>query len=240
MNGLVPAIARAAPVGAARPPEPDVPVRVATAADEPEIVRLLHMMHGEGGMLPLSESHAREVFARAFNRQGGIIGVVGPSNDIRAMIYLLITRFWYTGENHLEELFNYVRPDSRKNGFAGTLIRFAKQCSDEIKIPLAIGVLTNHRMAEKVRLYRRYLGPPAGAFFVYGATWANEPADQDFWQVLLRKEGHFREVTPGSRVVSLEVLRRLGGGDAERGRALLDTFLAKSSRNNSGQRGTPS
>lgn len=159
------------------------PVRIATAEDEPEILRLLHLMHAEGGMLPLDEQCARETFSRAFNRQGGIIGVIGSKNDIRAMIYLLITRFWYTRENHLEELFNYVRPDARKTDYAKTLIRFARKCADEIKIPLVIGVLTNRALAEKVRLYRHVLGFPAGAFFVHGAEWVNaQPQNEEFWR----------------------------------------------------------
>lgn len=202
-------------------------VRTATAADEPEILRLLHLMHQEGGLLPLDEAHARAMFARAFNRRGGIIGVIGPPDAIEGMIYLLLTRFWYTGADHLEELFNYVRPDCRKSGHAGTLISFAKTCADEIGIPLAIGVLTNHRMVEKVRLYRRYLGAPAGAFFVYNASWVNEADENaDIWKTVLR-EGRrpLREIAPGSRVIAPDVLEKIGGGDAQLGRREIDLFI---------------
>ncbi len=211
-------------------------MRTATAADEPEILRLLHSMHQEGGLLPLDESHARAMFARAFNRKGGIIGVIGSPAAIEGMIYLLLTRFWYTGADHLEELFNYVHPDHRRAGHAGTLIRFAKTCADEIKLPLAIGVLTNHRMAEKVRLYRRYLGPPAGAFFVYNASWVNqEDENADIWKTLLR-EGRrpLREIAPGSRVIPLDVLEKIGDGDAQRGRVAIDTFIKSRLRRQNG------
>lgn len=162
---------------------PFVGVRVATWDDAPEIERLLHMMHTEGGLLSLDLNCAREVFARAFNKQGGIIGVIGPKDNIEAALYLMITRYWYTRDNHLEEIFSFVRPDCRKSNHARTLIGFAKTCADEIKIPLVIGVMTNQRVVEKVRLYRRSLGFPAGAFFVYGGTWVNEaPAAEDFWR----------------------------------------------------------
>lgn len=207
-------------------------VRTATAADEPEILRLLHLMHQEGGLLPLDEANARAMFSRAFNRKGGIIGVIGPSDAIEGMIYLLLTRFWYTGADHLEELFNYVHPDHRKAGHASTLIRFAKTCADEISIPLAIGVLTNHRMAEKVRLYRRYLGAPAGAFFVYNASWVNQADENvDIWKTLLR-EGRrpLREIVPGSRVIPPDVLEKIGGGDAQRGRREIDLFISSRMR----------
>lgn len=157
-------------------------VRIATADDGPEIINLLHVMHAEGGLLPLDETCACEMFDHAFSRKGGMIGVIGDAGDIRAMIYLLITRFWYTRDNHLEELFNFVRPDCRKSDYAQRLIGFAKQCSDEIKIPLVIGVLTNTRMEGKVRLYRRSLGIPSGAFFVYNANWVNtQPSSENFW-----------------------------------------------------------
>lgn len=158
-------------------------VRIATSADAQEIIQLLHVMHSESGMMPLDEGCANEFFSRAFDKKGGIIGVIGSPGDIKAMIYLLVTRFWYTNENHLEECFNFVRPDMRKTDYARTLIQFAQKCSDSIKIPLVIGVLTNNRMEGKVRLYRRALGIPAGAFFVYGANWSMaEPSNEDFWR----------------------------------------------------------
>jgi GNAT superfamily N-acetyltransferase len=158
-------------------------VRIATREDEHEIIQLLHVMHFDNGMMPLDEQCASEFFSRAFNKTGGIIGVIGQHGDIRAMIYLLLTRFWYTSTMHMEECFNFVRPDMRKSDYARTLINFAQKCADEIKIPLIIGVLTNNRMEGKVRLYRRALGIPSGAFFVYGANWSVcDPSSEDFWR----------------------------------------------------------
>lgn len=165
-------------------------VRIATAADEPEIIRLLHLMHAEGGMLPLDLDRSREMFARTFDRTGGIIGVIGDGNEIKAMICMYIAQFWYTKSNHIEEVFNYVSPDHRKSGYAKDLIVFAKDCADKLKMPLTIGVLTNRRMEEKVRLYRRVLGTPVGAFFVYGANWVNlELTNEEFWKDLFKKQG---------------------------------------------------
>ena len=158
-------------------------VRIATRADANEIIQLLHVMHVENGMMPLGEECSMEFFERSFSRKGGIIGVIGDPGDIKAMICLLLTRFWYTKVSHLEETFNFVRPDMRKTDYAKLLIKFAQKCSDEIKVPLLIGVLAHSRMEGKVRLYRRILGPPAGAFFVYGANWTLcDPAREDFWK----------------------------------------------------------
>jgi GNAT superfamily N-acetyltransferase len=156
-------------------------VRTATASDEAEIIKVLHEMHAEGGLLNLDVDSARNMFAFAFEKRGGIIGVIG--NPIEAAIGLLITRFWYTKENHLEEFFSFVRQPYRNTNHAKTLISFAKKCSDEIGIPLVIGVLTNKRIEGKVRLYRRSLGYPAGAFFVYNANWISErDENEDFWK----------------------------------------------------------
>jgi len=176
-------------------------VRTATKEDAPELLRLLSIMNAESGLMPLNEMCAREFFDRAFNRQGGIIGVIGPPGDIQAQIYLLSTRWWYTDAHHLEECFNFVRPDMRKTDYARTLIQFAQKCADEIKVPLIIGVLTNNRMEGKVRLYRRALGIPAGAFFVYGANWSVcDPSSEDFWRAPFPER--IKSNTPG-QVVAL-------------------------------------
>ncbi len=105
------------------------------------------------------------------------------AEEIRAMIYMLITRFWYTRSFHLEELFNFVHPGYRHSNYADALLRFAGYSSDQLGIPLLIGVLTNARMAAKVRLYRRRLGMPVGAVFAKNATWISERAvDVKLWQ----------------------------------------------------------
>lgn len=178
------------------------PVRLATRADEPQILQYLHLMHSEGGMLPLSEARAKETFARAWDRRGGIIGVIGDYGDIRAMICLVFARSWYTDYDHLEEVFNWVHPNHRKPNlhYADDLIRFAAKTSDELsqdsmsrggrEIPLVIGVMTNSRMAGKVRLYRKILGYPSGAFFIHGAKWEQQPSGEDFWRApFLRTRG---------------------------------------------------
>jgi GNAT superfamily N-acetyltransferase len=151
-------------------------------------------MHAESGWRALDVDCARETFARAWDRKGGILAVIGAPGHIRAMLYLMITRVWYTRENHLEELFCWVHPDHRRSDYAKLLIDYAKKCSDDIsassgmRVPLVMGVLTNKRMEGKVRLYRRvFKSPPAGAVFMHNAPWVNrncdDPSDEDFWRV---------------------------------------------------------
>jgi len=162
-------------------------VRIAQPSDLPEIQLLYNQLHSENGLMPLDMQMTTEMMNRAFNKDGGILGVIGEPGDIKAMIYLLIARLWYTKNHHIEELFNFVRPDMRKSkeNYAQRLIEFAKKCSDEIGLPLTIGVMTNQRMEGKVRLYQRSLGVPAGAWFVHmppNCKWQNEEPNTQFWK----------------------------------------------------------
>ena len=166
-------------------------IRLAQPSDEAEIIRLIGLMHAEGGWQPLDVDAVRETLARAFDRKGGILVVIGAPGHIRAMMFVLITRWWFTRHNHLEELFNWVHPDHRNSDYAKLLIEYAKAASDELsesmgrKVPLMMGVLTNRRMSAKVRLYRRFFGWPVGAFFLHNAAWVNrdEITEEDIWRI---------------------------------------------------------
>lgn len=134
--------------------------------------------------MPLDEGCARQMFDLAFDAKGGILGVIGAEGGrLEGGIGLLLTRWWYTKVTHIEEYFNFVDPDFRRTDHAVTLIAFAKRCADEIRIPLAIGVLSMKRTSAKVRLYRKSLGYPKGAFFVYNSPWGDDgDVDKEFWR----------------------------------------------------------
>lgn len=185
-------------------------VRIATRADEDEVMLLLSQMHSEGGIMPLDEMEAKKTFARAFNREGGILGVIGEPGNIKAMIYLMLSRYWYSTHMHLEELFNFVRPDVRKDKqhYAQRMIDFAKECAVEIGIPLTIGVLTNQRMEGKVRLYQRSLGVPAGAWFVWNASWQNEEPNAQFWKDPFPKRNRISSGKDLRETAALRAIRR--------------------------------
>jgi N-acetylglutamate synthase-like GNAT family acetyltransferase len=192
------AVDATAPIAAAPPPRRAADeIRLATREDEPQLLELLRLMHAEGGLVPLDENRAREQFARAFNRQGGIIGVIGASGNIEAAIFLLITQHWYARDHHLEELFCFVRPDRRHSSHAKTLITFAKDCAEKVGLPLLIGISTGVRMAAKVRMYRRILGPPAGAYFIANAKWGSiEMPAEDFWREHPSRSGRRNQAAP--------------------------------------------
>jgi len=130
-------------------------------------MRLAELIHRENGFFQMDRNYVRSMLYRAFDQQGGILGVIGTPDNIEGGIYLLMSNFWYTAEPHWEELWNYVAPPYRHTNNALHQLRFAKWCSIESGIPLLIGVISNKRTEGKVRLYRRLLGNPVGSFFFY-------------------------------------------------------------------------
>jgi len=143
-----------------------LPVRKAVPADRATILEVCRQNHEENGQFSLAPNKVEAMVDRAFNRDGVIIGAVG-NGRIEGIIMLLIAQFWYTDDWCLEEILNFVRPDYRRSTHAKDLIRFAVRCSDEIKIPLCIGVVANERTKAKLELYRRQLGEPVGGYFLH-------------------------------------------------------------------------
>ena len=132
---------------------------------EPDISKLLHTMWG------------------ALTRQNGIVGIIGrPGDTFQGAILLVFGELWYSREPVLEERAVFVAPEYRnaKGGRARKLCEFAKTASEQLGIPLSIGVLSNSRTEAKVRLYERMFGEPAGVYFLYGAkTGLSEPVDEE-------------------------------------------------------------
>lgn len=144
-----------------------ITVRIANSDDEEEVMELCRMLHRENGIFSLDEDKVRSTLRRAFNREGGILGVIGKKGTIEAIIYMSLGEFWYSRDTHLEEYFSYVKPEYRKSKDAMDLVQFARWCADSSNMYLIIGIMSDQRTAGKVRLYQRSLGEPIGAFFLY-------------------------------------------------------------------------
>jgi hypothetical protein len=192
---------------------PDISVRLATKQDEDQLMDLCRALHEDNGLFTFDADMVRGMLYRAFNREGGLIGVIDGDNEIAAGIFMLISNFWYSQDNHLEELFSFVRPTYRKSrNHFDELSEFAERCSKQIGIPLIIGILTNKRMEAKVRLYRRKFGLPAGAFFVVGdKQWANESiiADGLLWSDTHKAKRHHARLAHSTMTTSSLPLLRL-------------------------------
>lgn len=145
-------------------------VRLAKPEDEEEIFQICKMLHQENAIFPMSEPKVRNRIRECLYQKGGIIGVVGEPGSIEAIICLTLGSLWYTDAWSLDEHFNYVLPNHRRSDNAKELIIFAKACAQNLNLPLMIGILSNERTEAKVRLYKRQLGAPSGAFFLVNGT----------------------------------------------------------------------
>ena len=142
-------------------------VRTAGPQDAEAVMALCERLHAENGLFVMSpEKVAAKVLGILRKDIPGIVGIIGTPEHLEGIIILEVASMWYTDEQHLEELINYVPPEHRKTAHAKSLIEFAKVCGDETGLPLLIGVQSTERMEAKVRLYRRQL-PKLGEFFMY-------------------------------------------------------------------------
>lgn len=149
-------------------------VRLALPQDRTSIANLTTMLHGENGLFSISPTKVDRMLDRYFDRQGAIIGVIGPVGEVAGVIYLGLEQLSYTDDWSLVEQFNYVAPDHRRSTYARQLIAYAKQVSDQMHIPLMVGILSNKRTEAKVRLYEQLLDK-AGVYFCYGLQYASGP-----------------------------------------------------------------
>lgn len=144
-------------------------VRVATMFDLEDLLQLGHELHEENGLMPLDEKLIAQGAVDAIQGKGSVIAVIGEPGKIEAAIHLAFQQFWYTSNLHLAELWAYVRPAHRKSRHAVALLEFAKGMAKKFDVPLFIGVVSNTKTEAKVRMYRRRLGDPKGAYFLYNS-----------------------------------------------------------------------
>lgn len=147
-------------------------IRLAVETDLDEMVALAMAAASENAFLPPSPGHLAAEIWPALHQDHGLCAVIGPPDGaIEGAVLLRIGSMWYSDRTVIEEKAVFVRPDFRaaKGGRAARLCEFSKKVADSLQLPLIIGILSNSRTEAKVRLYERYFGAPAGAFFLYGA-----------------------------------------------------------------------
>jgi GNAT superfamily N-acetyltransferase len=143
-------------------------VRYLTAPDVDGLMAALRLMHAENGLFALSEGRLMETINAALDPDHAIsVGVIGAPDNIEASIGLGLSQVYYSDEWHVGDFWNYVRPDYRKTDHSKKLIEFAKSFSDGMQMKLITGVVSTHRTDAKIELYRRLVGPLAGALFIY-------------------------------------------------------------------------
>jgi GNAT superfamily N-acetyltransferase len=147
-------------------------VRIGTPDDLDPVMELALRACSENGFVDPNPVKLLSDIWPALNLDRGMIGIIGEvGQKPEAAVLLRIGSMWYSDNEVLEEKAVFVQPEHRgaKVGRARRLCQFSKQVSDQLGIPLIIGVLSNHRTKGKVRLYEREFGEPSGAFFLYNA-----------------------------------------------------------------------
>jgi hypothetical protein len=144
-----------------------LPVVKAMPPDHDEVMDICRQDHSENGQFSFSLRKVDDTISRILNENAGVIGIIRRHNTIESIVVMQIGQFWYTDDFCLEETLNYVRPPYRKSTNAKDMIQFGKRSSDELKIPLVIGVVSNERTQAKMALYERQLGKPVGGYFIH-------------------------------------------------------------------------
>lgn len=151
----------------------ELSIRIGKKEDVDEVMRIAMMACEENGFVEPNPERLLEDIWPALNLEQGMVGIIGPkgTKKVQGAVLLRIGNLWYSDKKIIEEKAIFVDPEYRsaKGGRAKKLCEFSKKVSDELGIPLVIGVLSNHRTAGKVRMYQRIFGEPSGAFFLYQA-----------------------------------------------------------------------
>lgn len=152
----------------------EVKVRVGTPDDIDPMMEIGMMACSENSFVPVEPKMLlRDIWA-ALNLHHGIVGIIGaPGEPIEGAVLLRVGNVWYNSTALIiEEKAIFVHPDYRsaKGGRAVRLCEFSKKVAGDLGLPLTIGVLSSERVAAKVRMYRRVLGEPSGAYWIYGAS----------------------------------------------------------------------
>jgi len=149
-----------------------IKVRVGTPEDLEGCMDLFIQANEENGIDEMDVQKLLGIVWPSLHQDGGLVGVIGePGMPPEGVVLLRIEQLWYSNAPVIAEKLVFVHQDFRsaKGGRAKKLCEFSKRVSDEMGIPLIIGVVSTDRTKGKVRLYERVFGEPAGAFFLYGA-----------------------------------------------------------------------
>jgi hypothetical protein len=122
--------------------------------------------HQENGQHQIDLRKCAQIIWRGLTKQMAVIGCFGDVSLVKAYIVMEIDYIYYSNEMQILEKINYVRPEFRKSDYAGRLLDFAKQASDETGLDLMIGIVSDKRLEAKERFYARKL-KKAGVWFIH-------------------------------------------------------------------------
>jgi len=148
----------------------EVKVRVGTPEDLDACMGLFVRANEENGIDVLDQYKLFQIVWPSLHCDGGVIGIIGePGAEPEGVVLLRIEPLWYSNSPVVAEKIVFVHPEYRsaKGGRAAKLCAFSKQVSDELDMPLVVGIVSNERTKGKIKMYERMLGPAVGAYFLY-------------------------------------------------------------------------
>lgn len=147
-------------------------MRIATVDDLKEVMGLAIAAAKENALFDTTSGHLVQIIWPCLNQDKGLIGLIGrEGGPIEGMVVLVIGTLGYSDTLCCEEKVVFVPEQYRaaKGGRAHKLLQFSKAAAEKLGLPLLIGVLSNAATKQKVAMYKREFGEPAGAFWVVGA-----------------------------------------------------------------------
>lgn len=150
-------------------------VRMAIPSDEESLMELCRMVHAENALMDMDEGKVRNVIQCALypKRKGNnivsMVPVIGDIGKIEAACFLIVSQMWYSPKWHLEEVFNFVRPEHRRSTHAKKMIEYIKKCSIEAAMPLIVGIISNKDTQRKCDFYDRML-PKVGHYYLFNGV----------------------------------------------------------------------
>lgn len=111
-------------------------VRWASALDEPALVELLRIRHGEEGFGQFDPLSVTEVVRRGISRHWAGIGVIKSDHGIEGSVGLYVSRTWDSDSEYLDGMWIFVHKEFRIGTRLQALVRFAKWTSDQLGRPL--------------------------------------------------------------------------------------------------------
>ena len=143
------------------------PIRLATSDDVEGIMALCWQAHAERNERSGSDRKAREMIANCLAGNGAI-GLIEIAGDYRALCGLVISSPWCSEDRELYDWLVYVRPDCRHLRYLSPLLKFAKETSIRLGLPLWMGWIGDERSEAKSKAYTRH-------FSHYGAFYRFDP-----------------------------------------------------------------
>ena len=149
-------------------------VRLAGPEDEDVLYALLMALAADNNTFgdELSESRIKEHILKGTRRDGGMHGVIDGDDELAASVGIVWDRWWYAKNFGLSQIWFFVRPEYRHQGYDRALIAWAKMMRSRLAagvdhpVTLAHTVISEKRLSTKLELWRRHAGEMIGGIFI--------------------------------------------------------------------------